>query len=166
MASLPSTDETVPGAEPTLRPCRGRTEWPTLVEIWRSAVEATHHFLTPDDIDFYQERIASTYLSAVSLTVATLDDVAVGFSGVAGSNLEMLFIDNAYRGRGVGTALLLTAMAEIPDLRVDVNEQNPQAVGFYEHHGFVTAARSDHDADGRPFPILHLRRADHRPIPR
>lgn len=77
---------------------------------------------------------------------------------MAGENLEMLFVDNAYRGHGVGTALLLKALAEIPDLRVDVNEQNPQAVGFYERHGFITTARSDHDADGRPFPILHLRR--------
>lgn len=84
MAPLPSTDQTAHRVEPTLRPCRGRTEWPTLVEIWRSAVEATHHFLTPEDIDFYEERIANVYLSAVSLTVATLDDVAVGFSGVAG----------------------------------------------------------------------------------
>ncbi|WP_051163747.1 GNAT family N-acetyltransferase [Nocardia brevicatena] len=158
MTSNPSTDDLARSVEPTLRPCPGREEWPTLVRIWRSAVEATHDFLTPEDIDFYQARIANDHLSAVSLTVATIDNIPVGFSGVADGNLEMLFIDNAHRGQGVGTALLRKAIDEIPGLLVDVNEQNPQAVGFYEHHGFVTLARSDSDADGRPFPILHLGR--------
>ena len=40
---------------------------------------------------------------------------------------------------------------------LDVNEQNPQAVGFYEHEGFVVAGRSPVDDAGRPFPLLHMR---------
>ncbi|MFR2620596.1 MAG: GNAT family N-acetyltransferase [Clostridia bacterium] len=31
---------------------------------------------------------------------------------------------------------------------VTVNEQNPQAVGFYEHLGFKTYKRTDHDEGG------------------
>ena len=38
-----------------------------------------------------------------------------------------------------------------------VNEQNPQAVGFYEHMGFVTFGRSETDDAGEPFPLLHMR---------
>jgi putative acetyltransferase len=41
---------------------------------------------------------------------------------------------------------------------VDVNEQNPAAVGFYEALGFVVVSRSPVDGDGRPFPLLHMRR--------
>ncbi|MFC9518930.1 GNAT family N-acetyltransferase [Nocardiaceae bacterium NPDC056970] len=145
-------------SHPVLRPCRGSTEWPTLVRIWRSAVEATHHFLAPEDIAFFESRMASDYLPAVDLTVADVDGVPAGFSGIAGDSLEMLFVDDAYRGRGVGSALLERALADRPDLILDVNEQNPQAVGFYEHHGFVTLRRSATDADGRPFPILHMAR--------
>ncbi|MTE16167.1 acetyltransferase [Nocardia aurantiaca] len=152
------TDDLGQNTAPVLRACEGPDEWPALVRIWRSAVEATHDFLTPEDIDFYEERIANEYLAAVTLTVATVDDVPVGFSGTADGKLEMLFIDRRQHGRGVGTALLRKAIDETPDLLVDVNEQNPQAVGFYERHGFVTLARSDIDADGRPFPILHLGR--------
>ena len=40
---------------------------------------------------------------------------------------------------------------------LDVNEQNPQAVGFYEHEGFVVAGRSPVADAGRPFPLLHMR---------
>jgi putative acetyltransferase len=44
------------------------------------------------------------------------------------------------------------------DLTVDVNEQNPAAVGFYEAVGFVVVGRSPLDDAGRPFPLLHMRR--------
>ena len=39
---------------------------------------------------------------------------------------------------------------------VDVNEQNPRALEFYEANGFHVVGRDEFDADGRPFPILHL----------
>lgn len=141
-----------------LRPCHGSREWPVLVRIWRTAVEATHHFLTAEDIDYYEHRMASEYLGAVELTVAESDEVPVGFSGVAAGKLEMLFVDRAHHGHGAGSALLGQGLALFPDLLVDVNEQNPQALAFYRRHGFVVLDRSDTDADGRPFPILHLGR--------
>jgi putative acetyltransferase len=37
-----------------------------------------------------------------------------------------------------------------------VNEQNAQAVGFYEHLGFQRTGRSDKDSQGRPYPLIHL----------
>jgi len=139
-----------------LRPSRGPAEWPVLVRIWRRAVEATHGFLTTADVDFYETRLANEYVKLVEITVATAGGIPVGFSGVADGNLEMLFVDAQHRGHGAGSALLREAMATYPGLLVDVNEQNAQAVGFYQHHGFVTLRRSETDADGRPFPILHM----------
>jgi len=44
-------------------------------------------------------------------------------------------------------------------LAVDVNEQNEAALGFYKALGFSVVARSPTDAGGRPFPILHMKRA-------
>ncbi len=40
--------------------------------------------------------------------------------------------------------------------KVDVNEQNPQAVGFYEHMGFRLVSKSELDGEGKPYPILHM----------
>lgn len=142
-----------------LRPCKGEAEWPALVHIWRSAVEATHDFLTPEDVDFYESRMLSDYFPAVELTVAEAEETPVAFSGLAGNSLEMLFVDSTYRGHGVGSALLSRAIECHPDLRLDVNEQNPQAAGFYQHYGFVVLSRSATDGDGRPFPILHMGRS-------
>jgi putative acetyltransferase len=41
---------------------------------------------------------------------------------------------------------------------VDVNEQNDGAIGFYGHLGFEVTGRSEFDDQGRPYPLLHLRR--------
>ena len=39
-----------------------------------------------------------------------------------------------------------------------VNEQNPQAVGFYEHLGFQTYKRTECDEEGNPYPLLYMKR--------
>lgn len=49
------------------------------------------------------------------------------------------------------------ALQEFGATRVDVNEQNPRAVGFYQHHGFRTVARSESDPTNKPYPILHMK---------
>lgn len=41
---------------------------------------------------------------------------------------------------------------------VTVNEQNPQAVGFYEHLGFQTYKRTGCDEEGNPYPLLYMKR--------
>lgn len=139
-----------------LRPCAGPAEFPKLVNVWRSAVLTTHDFLTPEDFADIEQHLADDYFPAVELTVATRGGGIVGFSGLAAGQLEMLFIDDAHRGSGVGSALLRAALDRYPSLTVDVNEQNPQALGFYLHHGFVVTGRSETDSEGRPYPLVHL----------
>lgn len=134
-----------------------------MVTVWRSSVVATHDFLSVDDIDQIEQHLVSDYFPAVTLTVAVIADQVVGFSGLAGDRLEMLFIDASARGAGVGSALLTAAITEQPRLYLDVNEQNQQALGFYLRAGFQVIGRSATDSDGRPFPLLHLVRE--RPLP-
>ena len=55
---------------------------------------------------------------------------------------------------------LMTLAAERDGVReLTVNEQNPQAVGFYEHMGFATYRRTDVDEQGDPYPLLYMRLA-------
>ena len=70
----------------------------------------------------------------------------------------MLFVDDAARGRGIGSALLKHAVDRWGVHRLDVNEQNPAARGFYEHERFRVASRSELGEAGRPFPLLHMER--------
>lgn len=52
--------------------------------------------------------------------------------------------------------MLSFAIREKGVTRVDVNEQNKRAEGFYRAHGFRTTSRDETDADGLPYPILHM----------
>lgn len=140
----------------TIRPTTGAAEFPALVEVWRSAVDATHDFLTESDRDEIESHLESDYFPAVTLSVAELDGRPAGFSGVLGGNLEMLFVDAAQHGGGIGTALLNHAIMQHGVVKVDVNEQNESAVGIYARRGFQVASRSETDEAGRPYPLLHM----------
>ncbi len=132
-------------------------EYPALTTLWEASVRATHDFLPEAHIERLRPLILNDYLAAVELRAARdATGALLGFAGVHEGKLEMLFIDPARRGTGVGKALLAHAIAELGVSEVDVNEQNPQAVGFYLHQGFHVAGRSELDGQGEPFPLLHL----------
>ncbi|MEE6166742.1 MULTISPECIES: GNAT family N-acetyltransferase [unclassified Mycolicibacterium] len=139
-----------------LRPVRRPDDYPRLIEIWRSAVRATHDFLEESDFQRIESNLASTYFPAVTLTVAEREEESVGFAGTADGNLEMLFVSDQIRGSGIGSALLAETIEKDGVTKVDVNEQNSGAHGFYLSRGFTQVGRSELDGDGRPYPILHL----------
>lgn len=131
------------------------TDYPRLLEIWESAVLATHDFLKEEDFAYYKENLP-TYFSFVSLWGYEYQGQLVGFMGLAENNLEMLFIDAAIRGQGIGKKLLDYAIQNERITQVEVNEQNEQAVGFYQYMGFKTKSRAALDGQGKPYPILKM----------
>jgi len=139
-----------------LRPSRPE-DGPRVVEIWAAAVDATHDFLTPEDRAAIGREV-ETFLPSAQLTLAVDDrDRAIGFMLIDGGHMEALFIDPEHRGAGVGAILIDYALAVHPLLTTDVNAQNDQAVGFYEHMGFERTGWSATDGQGRPYPLIHLR---------
>lgn len=134
-----------------------KSEYPAIVELWEASVRATHHFLKEEDILYFKPLILNHYLDAVELSCIRDDSgVILGFQGVAEENLEMLFIHPDQRGKGIGKALLVHAVQNLGIKKVDVNEQNEQALGFYQHYGFKVISRSELDPSGKPYPILHM----------
>ncbi|WP_158890687.1 MULTISPECIES: acetyltransferase [unclassified Pseudomonas] len=130
---------------------------PQLLNIWLRSVRATHHFLQESDIEALLPQLRDIYLPAVELWVMVdAEDCPLGFIGLNENHVEMLFIEPDLRGKGIGRALLDHARSLRSQMSVDVNEQNPEAVGFYLHYGFVQTGRSPLDGEGRPFPLLHL----------
>jgi len=132
-------------------------DYSEMLEVWESSVRATHDFISDEDIKFYKPIIVQQAFPAVSLRCVKSESGSIlGFVGVHGSKIEMLFILNEARGHGFGALLLKYAIEELNANKVDVNEQNPQAVGFYEHMGFKVESRSPLDDMGKPFPLLHM----------
>ncbi|KJB86124.1 hypothetical protein AZ66_20595 [Paenibacillus sp. E194] len=129
-----------------------------LVDIWLRAVRLTHKFLTEEDIEFYHTIVRNEALRAVEVWIPLNEDGnPLGFIGLDGTNIEMLFVDPDNHGQGIGSRLIKHAESlKGSHLRVDVNEQNEGAIIFYQRYGFVQIGRSELDGTGRPFPLLHL----------
>lgn len=126
-----------------------------LTRVWEEAVRSSHHFLTEDDIRFYRQRMRGMYLPAVDLYVIRDTHIAA-FMGLSDDMVEMLFVLPSEKGKGYGSALLRYALHERHIHKIDVNEDNAEAYRFYLNRGYRVTGRDDTDADGRPFPIIHM----------
>ncbi|NVK56520.1 MAG: acetyltransferase [Alteromonadaceae bacterium] len=132
-------------------------DYPTLISIWEASVRATHDFLPEHEIAALKPLILEQYFDAVSLICGVSEggDI-VGFCGVHDGNIEMLFVSPNSMGQGTGKTLTQYAIEHQQATTVDVNEQNPSALGFYQHVGFEITGRSELDGQGNPYPLLHL----------
>jgi len=127
------------------------------IEIWRRAVDATHHFLTEKDRQAIDAMVCD-FLPQVPLWLAVdANDCPMAFMFIDNGHMEALFVDPAFHGMGIGAALVRHGLSLYPDMTTDVNEQNHQALGFYEKMGFERTGRSPLDGQGRPYPIIHLK---------
>lgn len=129
-----------------------------LVGVWERSVRETHTFLSEAEIAEIKPFVPQALAGVETLVVAEKDNAPVGFMGVQDGRLEMLFLDPGVRGQGLGRQLLEHGIARLGVTELTVNEQNPQAVGFYEHLGFKTYRRTELDEEGRPYPLLYMRR--------
>ena len=117
-------------------------------------MRATHLFLSDAEIMQIKAYMPQALREVAYLIVMENEPgQPVALMGVAGHRLEMLFIAPEARDAGLGRALLTCGVQ-----RYGVNEQNPQAVGFYQHMGFETYRRTALDEQGQPYPLLYMRR--------
>ena len=131
-----------------------------LTALWERSVRATHDFLAPEDVAFFRRMVREEALPGVEelYVVRDAENGFAAFAGVEADRLEMLFVAPAARGKGLGRELVEYVTSHCGVRRVDVNEQNAQAAGFYARMGFRVVSRSAADPSGRPYPILHLER--------
>lgn len=129
-----------------------------LLKVWESSVRATHLFLSEDEIENIKKYVPQALKEIPCLIAAENEEqIPVGFMGIAGQHLEMLFISNEERGKGLGRELLEYGIEKYSVNDLAVNEQNPLAKGFYEHMGFEVYKRTECDEQGNPYPLLYMR---------
>lgn len=132
-----------------------------LLPVWERSVRATHIFLSNEEILQIKNYVPMAFSGVEHLLVAQDEHGApVGFMGINDHRLEILFLDPEHRGHGLGRKLLEYGIAHYDVQTLAVNEQNPQAHGFYEHMGFKVFKRTELDEQGQPYPLLYMRRED------
>ena len=129
-----------------------------LTQLWELSVRATHDFLSEEEILAIKPYLPEGLGHVPILVVAEEMGQSQAFMGIDQGRLEMLFVHPQARGKGIGKALLIYGMENFGVTELTVNEQNPQAVGFYQHMGFETYKRTELDEEGRPYPLLYMKR--------
>jgi putative acetyltransferase len=143
--------------EDALSPVR-EVDFPRVAEVWEASVRATHHFVAEVDLQLFKPLVWEGLRTMEHLlAVRNSEGQVVGFIGVVGDEVTMLFVHPDWRSQGIGRRLLTHAVTVLGAMRLDVNEQNVQALGFYRQMGFTVVGRSERDGMGKPYPLLHMR---------
>ena len=129
-----------------------------LLKVWEDSVRHTHLFLKDEEIKSIKGYVPQALRQISHLIIIKNDDgFPIAFMGIEDKRLEMLFIKNNERGKGLGRRLLNYGIENYKINEVTVNEQNPAAKGFYEYMGFKTYKRTKLDEQGRPYPLLYMK---------
>lgn len=129
-----------------------------LLIVWEKSVRETHLFLSDAEIANIRKYVPEALHGVAHLIIAIDEEGhAAAFMGIENEVLEMLFIAPEHRGYGLGKELLSLGIKKYGVKQLTVNEQNPQAIGFYEHMGFKVYKRTDNDEQGNPYPLLYMR---------
>jgi putative acetyltransferase len=128
-----------------------------ILTVWENSVLATHHFLTPSDFEEIKALVSLINFNDFQVFCLTNEKKVLGFIGLTGKKIEMLFLDPRFLGQGLGRKLLSYAIDEMKANEVDVNEQNVKSLNFYQKFGFVTFERTDKDDLGKNYPLLRMR---------
>lgn len=129
-----------------------------ILEVWEDSVKATHLFLSNKEINNIKSYVPRALVEVSHLIVVQNENNRpIGFMGIEDRKLEMLFIKNDARGKGIGKQLVNYGIENYNINEVVVNEQNTNAKGFYEYMGFKTYKRTDLDEQGAPYPVLYMK---------
>ena len=134
----------------------GQGDYPAIIELWELSVRASHFFLPEEYLQQIKNLLPSILPSVKLFVYLDKQNTIAGFLGVSEEKIEMLFIHPDKRGCGIGSLLNKFAVEELQTHRVDVNEQNEQAVAFYKKIGYEVVGRTEVDGLGKPFPILQM----------
>lgn len=129
-----------------------------LLEVWEASVRTTHLFLSPGEVEAVKAYVPQALREVPRLVIAEeKPGFPIGFMGIAGRRLEMLFLSPEERGKGLGRKLLQYGIDRYAVRELAVNEQNPEARGFYERMGFRVCRRTETDEQGGPYPLLYMK---------
>lgn len=124
-----------------------------LTAVWEASVKATHTFLSAGEREQIKGCVPQALAQVPCLLAAwAAPDKPVGFLGIAGDSLEMLFLAPEARGKGLGKRLLRTAVEDYGVTRLTVNQQNPQGRGILPAPGLPRHPHHPHRRPGPPLP--------------
>ena len=110
----------------------------------RSVAAALPTVVRPRSDDEVRAYIRDVVVPSRETWVAVAEEQVVGLMVLADDLLSQLYLDPAWRGRGIGDRFVALAKERSPrGLGLWTFQVNKPAHRFYERHGFVEAERTD-----------------------
>lgn len=128
-----------------------------ILDVWERSSQATHRFLKEHDFLEIKKLVLGMDFNQFNMYCLMEDSKVIGFLGLTGRKVEMLFLLPDYIGNGLGKHLMDFATQELGADLVDVNEQNKHAAQFYLNYGFETYERTEKDDQGNDYPLLRMK---------
>lgn len=125
-----------------------------LTDLWEASARGSHTFMEPDDFEEMRPYMRDALLPSMDVWIAEQHGTPVGFVGVRGQHVELLYIEQHHQHRGIGSLLLEHVHAS----SVEVYQDNSIGVSFYRRCGFSQTAVHAGDAIGRSYPMVVLSR--------
>lgn len=119
-----------------------------MILVWEKSVRATHHFVTSSEVERLKEAVKEIDFKSFSVYCLISEDKVLGFLGVEDNVIVSLFLDPDYIGQKLGTKLMYYALNTLKANKVNVNEENSNAIEFYTKFGFKIYERIKKDSQG------------------
>jgi ribosomal protein S18 acetylase RimI-like enzyme len=111
---------------------------------WRFARDMRHLTFDPRKQEFLAKAVAGKFRLDVASAISDLTDIAYCISSASADGrgeIDSIFVEESFRGRGVGTELLRRALAWLDDVGVSskfvtVAHGNEDAIALYRRFGF------------------------------
>lgn len=85
-------------------------------------------------------------------------NVLLAFIGIKDNMIQMLFVDDKYVRKGIGSKLVDYVIDNYDIKHVEVNEDNLIAHKFYLNKGFKDLKRKEYDDYNDPYSIIIMKR--------
>lgn len=130
-----------------------------LTNLWERSVKTSHHFLNLNEIERIKQYVPNELRKVAKLFVAIeKSNVLLAFIGIKDDMIQMLFVDDKYVGKGIGSKLVDYVINNYDIKYVEVNEDNLIAHKFYLNKGFKDLKRKEYDDYNDPYPIIIMKR--------
>ncbi|GIN89795.1 N-acetyltransferase [Siminovitchia terrae] len=113
----------------------------------------------------YSDEMLRKRLERSNIFISEMDYTITGFADFSDvkkngeAELAAIYIDPAYQGKGLGTALLETGIKNLKDIRklfVNVEKKNRSGVAFYTAKGFTACSEFEDDFDGHILKTIRM----------
>ncbi|WP_078394820.1 GNAT family N-acetyltransferase [Shouchella patagoniensis] len=147
------------------------TDIKSVQKVAKVSWNTTYENMIPVDIQdrflqaAYSEGRMVSRLKHSSLFVAEKENQIVGFANFSPVNekgeveLGAIYLEPAYQGRGIGSALLLKGIEKLSGVQsvfIDVEKENRVGIRFYKAKGFKTVAEFEDVLEGHRSKMLRM----------